>query len=151
MNWLLFFHVLVMFFAFAFTAGSGVFMAVVTMTEDVNVIRAATRVNRRFGMIGGILLLVGLILGGALAGEMGLSMTATWLIVTWICVVILLIVGFAVLMPHVAQISKAAQASGPQMSPELKAVLSNPAGRIAGPIGGLMWIIIIAMMVLRPQ
>ena len=151
MNWLLFLHVLVMFFAFAFTAGSGMFMAAAVQTEDASVARTATRINRRFGMTGGILLLIGLILGGVVAGQMGLSMSATWLIVTYVCVVLILILGFGVLMPFAARISKAAEVSGAEASPELKAALRNPTGRIAGPITGLLWIVIIAMMVFRPQ
>lgn len=151
MNWLLLLHVLVMFFAFAFTAGSGMFMAAAVQTENPDVARTATSINRRFGMTGGILLLIGLILGGALAGQMGLSMSATWLVVSYVCIALILILGFGVLMPFAARISKAAEASGAQASPELKAALHNPAGRIAGPITGLLWIIVIAMMVLRPQ
>ncbi|HEY7993999.1 MAG: DUF2269 family protein [Candidatus Eremiobacterales bacterium] len=150
MTILIFFHVLAMFIAFALTTGTGIFMAQTLETEDVNVVRTATRVNRRLGMIGGISLLIGLILGFAIAGEAGFSMTSTWLIVTYVCVVILLVLAFGVLMPYIARLSAAAEASGQQASPELRALLANPIPRTAGPLAGLMWITIIAMMVLKP-
>ena len=150
MTVLIFFHVLAMFIAFALTTGTGIFMAQTLETEDVNVVRSATRVNRRLSMIGGISLLIGLVLGFATAGQAGFSMTSTWLIVTYVCVAILLVLAFAVLTPFVNRLSAAAEASGPQASPELKALLANPTPRVAGPLAGLMWIIIIAMMVLKP-
>jgi len=150
MTVLTFFHVLAMFIAFALTTGTGIFMAQTLETDDVNVVRAATRVNRRLSMIGGISLLIGLILGFAIAGQGGFSMTSTWLLVTYVCVAIILILAFGVLMPHSARLSAAAEASGAQPSPELKALLANPAPRIAGPLTGLVWIAIIAMMVLKP-
>jgi len=150
MTVLIFFHVLAMFIAVALTAGTGIFLALAIASEDVNVVRVATRVNRRLGMIGGISLLIGLILGFAVAGQGGFSMTSTWLLVTYVCVAIVLILAFGVLMPHSARLSAAAEASGAQPSPELKALLANPAPRIAGPLTGLMWVIIIAMMVLKP-
>jgi len=150
MTVLIFFHVLAMFIAFALTTGTGIFLAQTLETDDVNVVRSATRVNRRLSMIGGIALLIGLILGFAIAGQGGFSMTSTWLIVTYVCVAILLVLAFGVLMPFIARLSAAAEASSPQASPELRALLANPAPRIAGPLSGLMWVTIIAMMVLKP-
>lgn len=150
MSWLLFLHVFAMFIGFAFTTGSGIALGFALESNDVGFIRGASRTNQRLGMIGGISLLIGLILGFGVAGQMGLPMTATWLVVTYVCVVILLILGFGVLMPYVARVAAAADASGSQVSPELKALLAQPTVRIAGPIAGLMWIIIIAMMVLKP-
>ena len=151
MNLLIFIHVLAMFFAFAFTTGAGIFLSITLGSEDVAAIRNATRVNRRLGVIGGILLIIGLIIGFAVAGQTGMSMTATWLVVTYIAVAIILILGFGVFMPFAGRISAAADASGAQPSADLKALLANPMPRIAGPIAGLMWIVVIAMMVLRPQ
>ncbi|HET9341430.1 MAG TPA: DUF2269 family protein [Candidatus Eremiobacteraceae bacterium] len=150
MTVLIFFHVLAMFIAFALTTGTGIFMAQTLETDDVNVVRSATRVNRRLSMIGGISLFIGLILGFAIAGQAGFSMTSTWLIVTYVCVVILLALAFGVLNPFIARLSAAAEASVPQASPELKALLASPTPRVAGPLAGLMWITIIAMMVLKP-
>ena len=150
MTVLIFFHVLAMFIAFALTTGTGIYLAQIIQTDDVGIIRAATRVNRRLSMVGGISLFIGLILGFAIAGQSGFSMTSTWLIVTYVCVVILLILAFGVLMPAVARLSAAAEASGAQPSAELKALLANPAIRAAGPLAGLMWLVIIAMMVLKP-
>jgi Predicted integral membrane protein (DUF2269) len=150
MSWLVFLHVLAMFIGFAFTTGSGIALGFALESNDVNFIRGASETNRRLGMIGGISLIIGLILGFAVTGQLGLPMTATWLVVSYVCVVILLIIGFGVLMPYVARLSAAAAASGAQASPELKALLAQPTLRIAGPIAGLMWIIIIAMMVLKP-
>ena len=125
MTVLIFFHVLAMFIAFALTTGTGIFLGLSIETDDVNVIRVATRVNRRLGMIGGISLLIGLILGFAIAGQAGFSMTSTWLIVTYVCVAILLVLAFGVLMPYIARVSAAAEASGAQASTELKALLAK--------------------------
>jgi len=151
MTVLIFLHVLAMFVAFALTTGAGIFMSIILGSEDVATIRNAARVNRPLGMIGGISLLIGLILGFAVAGQAGISMTATWLVVTYIAVAIILILGFGVFMPFAGRLKAAADASGAQASAELKALLSNPMPRIAGPIAAIMWIVVIAMMVLRPQ
>jgi len=150
MNVMLFLHVLAMFIGFALTTGPGIFLSIVIENGDVGVVRAATRVNRRLSVIGGISTLVGLVLGFGVAGEAGYSMTATWLVATYTLVVILLVLAFGVLMPYVARLSAAADASGAQPSAEMQALLSSPAPRIAGPLAGLCWIGIIAMMVLKP-
>src|SRR5579864_3779207 len=99
MTVLIFFHVLAMFIAFAFTTGAGIFLSIILGSEDVSTIRNASRANRRLGMIGGISLLIGLILGFAVAGQADISMTATWLVVTYIAVAIILLIGFGVFMP----------------------------------------------------
>jgi hypothetical protein len=150
MNWLLFLHILAMFLGFAFTTGSGIGLGFALESDDVGFIKGASRTNRQLGMIGGISLIIGLLLGFVVANQMGLPLTSTWLSVSYACVGILLIIGFGVIMPYVARIATAADASGSQVSPELKALLAQPTLRIAGPIAGIMWLIIIAMMVLRP-
>src|SRR5215472_5646532 len=119
MNWLLFLHILAMFLGFAFTTGSGIGLGFALESDDVGFIKGASRTNRQLGMIGGISLIIGLLLGFGVANQMGLPLTSTWLSVTYVCVGILLIIGFGVIMPYVARIATAADASGSQVSPEL--------------------------------
>jgi uncharacterized membrane protein len=151
MDWLVFFHVLAMFIAVAMSAGTGIFIASISRSADPVAIRVAIPVARRLNMIGGISLLVGLVLGFAVAGNAGFSLTSTWLVVTYVCIAIMIVLVAGVLAPWERRVDAAAKEAGSQATPAFTAVIGNPAPRIAGPLMGLLWMVVIAMMVLRPQ
>ena len=150
MSVMIFFHVLAMFIAFGLTAGTGIFSTILAMSADPNIIRVAMGISRRLNMIGGISMLIGILIGFGMASEMGISLGSTWLVVTYICIVLMFVLLGGVLGPWAARVEAAVKAAGSQSTPELVAAVNNPGGRIAGPLVGVLWIIIIAMMALRP-
>lgn len=147
---MIFLHVLAMFIAFGLTAGPGIYSSLITMSADPSVIRISMGISRRLNMIGGISLLIGIILGFGIASQMGYSLGSTWLVVTYICIVLMFVLLGAVLGPWTMRVEAAVKAAGSQSTPELVAAVNNPSGRIAGPLVGVLWIVIIAMMVLKP-
>jgi hypothetical protein len=151
MNYVIFFHILAVLVAFAFTTGVGITLTAIANTKDVPAIRTAVRVMRPFNAAGGILLLVGVIIGFGAAQMAGLPLTTLWLIVTYVAVALLLYFGLGVHMPWIAKL-RAASAASPDDRPsaELQAVIDNAFVRAAGPISGLLWIVILVMMVFRP-
>ena len=151
MNYVILLHVLVVFTAFAFTTGVGIALTAIADTRDVPAIRTAVRVIRPFNAAGAILLIVGVILGFGAAQMSGYPLTSLWLKVTFVAVALLLYSGLGVHQPWTGRL-RAAAAASPDDRPaaDLQAVIDDKFVRAAGPISGLLWIVIIAMMVLRP-
>jgi len=145
-------HVLGMFIAFAFTTGVGIFLTAIANTREVRTIRAATKIGRSLQTAGIAMLLVGVVFGFATAGAAGYSLTSRWLIESYVLVGLLVIVGAGVHGTWLARLAKAAAASpDDHPSPELAAVVGDRLVRIAGPVSGLIWIALIAVMILRPS
>lgn len=151
MNYVILLHILAVFIAFAFTTGVGIALTAIANTQDVPAIRTAVRVMRPFNAAGGILLIVGVIFGFGAAQMSGYPLTSLWLEVTYVAVVLLLYFGLGVHMPWIGRLRAAAAASpDDRPSSELQITIDDRFVRAAGPISGLLWIVIIAMMVLRP-
>ena len=152
MNIVLLLHILAVFVSFAFTTGTGITLAAIANTGDVRAIRTAARAMRPMMAAGGILLLLGVIFGFGMAQMSGFALGATWLVVTYIAVALLFAFGLGVHMPWVAKVRAAASAS-PDDAPsaELQTLLGDRFVRAAGPISGLLWLVILSMMVFRPS
>jgi uncharacterized membrane protein len=151
MNTVILLHILAAFIAFAFTTGVGIALTAIANTGDVRALRTAVRVMRPFNAAGGILLIVGVILGFGAAQMAGYSLGSTWLLVTFVAVALLLVFGLGMHMPWTAKLRAAAAASpDDKPSTELQALIDDRLVRAAGPISGLLWILILAMMVYRP-
>ncbi len=145
-------HVLAMFIAFAFTTGIGIFVTILARGTDVRVIRTATRVAGPLLNAGAIIFVLGVVLGFATAGAIGFSMSSKWLVITYFLVIVLLVVGIGVHRMWVERLHRAAIASPDDSpSPELRSVIDDRGVMIAGPVSGLLWIAIIALMILRPM
>jgi uncharacterized membrane protein len=148
---LTFFHVLAMFIAFGLTTGVGIATSAVAATRDVRAIRAATKVAFPLQLTGAIFILVGVIFGFATAGSAGYNLGSTWIVVSFVCVALLWILGFAVHRTWLVRLGKAAAASpDDKASAEVNTLVDDKFVRAAGPISGLVWIAAIAMMVLKP-
>jgi uncharacterized membrane protein len=144
-------HVLAMFVAFGFTTGVGIFLTAIARARDVRTIRAAASVARGLNTAGGILLLIGVAFGFATAGAMGYSLTSKWLIIAYDLVVLLMVIGVGLHRAWAGRLARAASASPEDSaSAELSAVINDPVVRLAGPISGLLWIGLIAVMILKP-
>ena len=144
---LVFFHVLLMFIAFALTTGPGVMLALVADSGDAKAIAVAGRVNRPLSMIGGISLLLGIVCGFGAASMLGYPLASTWLVVTYVCVAAIIVLGFGVFQPWAVRLRTAAEAGD---SARVAQVAHQTVPRVAGPLTSLLWLVIIAMMVLKP-
>jgi hypothetical protein len=145
-------HVVAMFIAFGLTTGVGIYFSAIAGTLDVKSIRTAVKIARPLQVGGLTVLLVGVVLGFATAGSAGYVLTSRWLIETYVLVALLLIVGAGVHQTWLARVAKAAAASTDEhASPELAAIVRSRLVRIAGPVSGLIWIALIAVMILRPS
>jgi protein-S-isoprenylcysteine O-methyltransferase Ste14 len=144
-------HVLSMFIAFALTTGVGIAATAIAGTRDVRAIRAAAKIAQPLQMAGAMLLILGIIFGFFSARAADFDLASTWLAAGAACALLLVIIGVAVHRVWLLKLAKAA-ASSPDDRPsaELNAVIDDKLARAAGPVSGLLWIIAIAMMVLKP-
>lgn len=147
----IFFHVLAMFIAFAFTVGVGIAATAVANTRDVRAIRAATKIAQPLQLTGGIMLLVGAIFGFVATSSTGYDLGSRWLVVGYVCLGLLWIIGFGVHRTWLARLSRASEASpDDKPSPEVDALLADRLVQAAGPVSGIIWIAAIAAMVMKP-
>jgi Predicted integral membrane protein (DUF2269) len=151
MTLLLFFHVLFVFVAFGLTTGVGVAIAAIGRSGDPRAIRVGVRAARPMSIAGGILLLLGILVGFATAGKLGIPMGTPWLIASYVMALVLLLVGPFVFLPWQRRLLNAA-ASSPDDSPsaELLRVANERGPAIAGPISGLMWLGLLYAMIVKP-
>ncbi|HKW44564.1 MAG TPA: DUF2269 family protein [Candidatus Eremiobacteraceae bacterium] len=147
----IFLHVLSMFVAFALTVGVGIASTAIARTRDVRAIRAAAKIAQPLQLTGGIFIVVGVIFGFATAASAGYSLGSTWLVVGYVCAALLLIAGVAVHRTWLVRISKAAQASpDDRPSGDLNVLIDDRFVQAAGPLTGLVWLVAIAVMTLKP-
>lgn len=144
---MLYLHVLLMFVAFALTAGTGIMMAFIADSGEPRAVAVAGRAMRPLAAVGGVSLLLGLVVGFGMASKLDYPLTSTWLVVTYVCVALVLIMGFAVHQPWAARLRAAAEAND---TTSLQKIAREPLPRIAGPLSGILWFVIIAMMVIKP-
>jgi uncharacterized membrane protein YedE/YeeE len=151
MTWLTFVHVLSIFIAFALTTGVGIASTAIANTRDVRAIRATAKIAPPLQQAGAGLLVLGIIFGFLTARAAGYDLGSRWLAIGSASAVLILIMGFAVHRVWFVKLTKAAAGSpDDHASPELNAIIDENLARAAGPVSGLLWIIAIAMMVLKP-
>jgi len=151
MTTLTFFHVLSIFIAFALTTGVGIASAAIAGTRDVRAIRAAGKIAPPLQQAGAALIVVGIIFGFLTARAAGYDLGSHWIAIGSTCAVLILVIGFAVHRVWFLKLIKAAAASpDDHASPEVNAIVDDKLAQAAGPVSGLLWIIAIAVMVLKP-
>jgi hypothetical protein len=151
MTWLTFVHVLSIFIAFALTTGVGIASTAIANTRDVRAIRATAKIAPPLQQTGAALLALGIIFGFLTARDAGYDLGSRWLAIGTASAVLILIMGFAVHRVWFVKLTKAAVGSpDDHASPELNAIIDDKLARAAGPVSGLLWIIAIATMVLKP-
>lgn len=145
---LLFVHILLFVFSFAFTAGISILLGRVARKADPATIHAAFAAARPLSMAGGIGWVLTALAGGALAGAFQLPMNAPWLLGSYVAVAILVLTGFLVHSPWQAKVIAASATPGSE--PQLQALLHAPAHRIATIVSAVCVLVIVYLMVVRP-
>jgi hypothetical protein len=149
--WIMFLHVAAVFIAVALTAGVGIHTMQIVKSCDVRATRVAVRAAIPLSIAGGIVLIVGALLGLVVTVQLGYSLTAPWLVVTYILLALLILDGFLDKLPWMRAVERAARLSADDnASDELRRLSNRKIDAIAGPIGGTFWLIILAMMIVKP-
>lgn len=143
-NTLLFLHILLFMFSFAFTGGVGVLLKRMARGGDQATIQAAYRAAAPLTMAGGIGWILTGLTGGALAQSYGLNPAAPWLLASYAVFVILILNGF--LLHRRLHMQVVAATPGPG----LEVALAAPAHRVAAAISGLCVLALLFLMVVRP-
>lgn len=149
-NILLYLHILLFVFSFAFTAGISILLGRVAAGADPATVHAAFRAARPLSMAGGIGWVLTTLVGGALAGAFQVPMNASWLLGSYIAVAVLILTGFLVHAPWQAKVIAASASPGSQAGPQLQALLNSRAHRIASAVSALCVLTIVYLMVARP-
>ena len=143
---LLFLHVLLFMFSFAFTGGLSIFLQRMARSGDAGTIHAAFSAARPLTMAGGIgWVLTGLV-GGALAQAYGYDPATPWLLCAYAVFIVLLLNGFLLHLPWQRRVLAASASPGP----ELEAALHAPVHRIASIISALSVLVLLYLMTARP-
>jgi hypothetical protein len=143
---LLFLHIVLFMFSFAFTAGIGILGDRVAGTGDAKTIHAYFRLARPMAVVGGVGWILTGATGGALANAFGFNMMAPWLLASYAAFAVLILVGFLMHLPWQGRVIEAS--AGP--SPDLNAVLHAPMHRVATIVSAISILVIIYLMTVRP-
>ena len=126
---LLFLHILLFVFSFAFTAGTSILLDRVARTRDAKTIHAVFNAARPLSITGGIGWILTALAGAALAHAYGLELTAPWLVYSYAAFAVLILTGFLLHTPWQAKAIAASASPGP----ELDALLHAPIHRVRAP------------------
>jgi Predicted integral membrane protein (DUF2269) len=143
---LLFLHILLFMFSFAFTAGLSILSDRVARTGDAKTIHAVFSAARPMSIMGGIGWILTGGTGAALAGAYGLDMAAPWLLGSYAVFAVLLLIGFLLHLPWQGKVLAASASPGP----ELNALLHAPIHRIASAASAISVLVLIYLMTARP-
>ena len=145
-EFLLFLHILLFVFSFAFTAGISILNDRVARTGDTKAIHAVFSAARPFSIIGGIGWILTALVGAALAVAYGYDLTASWLLCSYAAFAVLILTGFLLHSPWQAKVLAASAAPGP----ELDALLRSPIHRVASGLSAVSVLVLIYLMIARP-
>jgi len=143
---LLFLHILLFVFSFAFTAGIGILLDRVARSRDAKTIHTAFSAARPLSMIGGIGWILTALAGAGLAHAYGLALATPWLVYSYIAFAVLILTGFLLHSPWQAKVVAASAAPGP----DLDALLNAPLHRISSMVSAASILALLYLMTARP-
>ncbi|MBV8170715.1 MAG: DUF2269 family protein [Candidatus Eremiobacteraeota bacterium] len=150
--WIVFFHVAAVFVGFALTAGIGIFLSGIARSGDPRAIRAAGRAGVPLATVGGVLVTLGALLGFGAAEMLGFPLNASWLVLTYVFVGLIIIDGFFFRRRWVVALTNAAEASpDDEASEELQRIANDRLAAVTGPLSGLLWLATLIMMTVKPH
>jgi hypothetical protein len=145
-EFLLFLHILLFVFSFAFTAGISILLNRVARTRDAKANHPVFSAASPLSLAGGIGWILTALAGAALAGAYGFDMTAPWLLWSYAAFAVLIFTGFLLHRPWQSKVIAASAAPGP----ELDALLQTPLHRIASAISAVSILTLLYLMTARP-
>jgi uncharacterized membrane protein len=146
MEFLLFLHILLFVFSFAFTAGISILADLVARTRDAKTIHAVFSAARPLSLAGGIGWILTALAGVALAHAYGFDLTTPWLLWSYAAFAVLILTGFLLHRPWQEKVIAASAAPGS----ELDALLNSPRHRIASGLSAASILILLYLMTARP-
>jgi hypothetical protein len=151
LNLLITLHILVIAFAFAFTAGIGILSARIVRSRDVRLIQGVFATARPLQWTGAIGWFVAAALGAVIAVEAGIPLDAPWLLYSYVAFGVLVVAGVVLHAPWQAKVIAAAAASPDgTVTPELDRVLRAPVSPIASALSALSFIALVYLMTAQP-
>ena len=143
-------HVAAMFGAVSIFVGQGLLERAVAGTGDVPALRRVLAAEDRFAPIGGGLFMLGIALGIIAALTGGINLLQPWLIVAYVLSAVVLVVAFTYHVPTANRLKELAAASPNEASPELRAAIDEPSGRVIVALDTVVWLALIFVMVVKP-
>jgi hypothetical protein len=143
---LLYLHILLFVFSFAFTAGISILGDRVAKAHDAAAVHALFSAARPLTIAGGIGWILTALAGGALASAYGYSMSAPWLLGSYAAFAVLILTGFLLHSPWHEKVIAASARPGP----ELGALLQSPMHRVASALSATSILALIYLMTARP-
>jgi hypothetical protein len=144
-------HILVISFAFAFTAGIGILSARIVRSRDVRLIQGVFAAARPLQWTGAIGWFVAAALGVAIAALARVPFDTPWLLYSYAAFAVLVIAGVVLHAPWQAKVLAIAAASPDgAVTPELDRVLHAPVNPIASALSALSFIALIYLMTAQP-
>jgi hypothetical protein len=145
-EFLLFLHILLFVFSFAFTAGISILLNRIARTRDAKTIHAVFSAASPLSLAGGIGWILTALAGAALAGAYGFEFTTPWLLWSYAAFAVLILTGFLLHRPWQSRVIAASAPPGP----ELDALLQSPQHRIASAISAISILTLLYLMTARP-
>jgi hypothetical protein len=119
--------------------------------DGAEAMRRVLAAESRFGPIGGILFILGIIFGFVTAVTGSFDLTASWLLIAYGLVVLVLATGIAFHGPRARRLQTlAAESPEEEPSEALRMLIRAPSARVISAIDGLMWLALVYVMVVKP-
>jgi uncharacterized membrane protein len=148
-----FLHIVSMFGFVTLALGGAVFLHLVAHARDVHAYRRLDAPIQRTDVVAIALFLAGIIFGLLAAITGGFDLTASWLILAYILVVVIVVHGFLLLNPWYVRLRNAAnQPDAAAAVEEFQRLLrTHPVRHMADLVfGTALWVAIIYVMVVKP-
>jgi hypothetical protein len=146
-----FLHIACMFAAVSIFVGQGWLSAAIESSGDLRAIRRTLKAERRFAPIGGALFGLGIVFGIVTAVTGDLDLTATWLLIAYGLVILVLVNNAVSFAPRSKRLAALVDASpGDEATPEIRAVIDARGFRAAAVVDLVLWLAIIYTMVTKP-
>ena len=143
-------HIVAMFGAVSIFIGQGLLERAVARSGDVPALRRVLAAEDRFAPLGGGLFLLGIALGIVAALSGAIDLLQPWLISAYVLSAVVLIVAFTYHVPTANRLKELTAASPNEPSPELRAEIDAPSGKVILVLDTLVWLALIFVMVVKP-
>ncbi|MBA2556949.1 MAG: hypothetical protein H0V12_06335 [Chloroflexi bacterium] len=121
-----FLHIITMFGAVTLLVGSMVFLDLVARARDIVTYRRMDAIVQRTDMVGLGLFLAGIVFGVLTALMGGFDLTASWLILSYVLVVALVIEGVVISLPWYGRIRQAASGEDDAAAAAVERMMRTP-------------------------